>query len=241
MSIPEHRWGLAARTPPPDVVAACVAACLAAACLLGGGCFYNPNDRCSAGQQLNPDDLCVCLPNYVPVKRDITVIMPASSSELLPIDHCEPCAENQVATNGACVCRSGYVPGPSGCVPSNLGTACASDADCASGDQKSCRLPEGYCTSFGCATNADCSKDADYACASDGGGGTYCKRPPLNQGASCSTQGIDPTCGPEATVCALGACTVYGCAVDSDCSPSRKCCDLSAFSPGATLCLGACP
>ena len=87
-------------------------------------------------------------------------------------------------------------------------------ADCASGDQKSCRLPEGYCTSSGCTTNADCSKDADYACATDAGG-SYCKRPPLNQGKACSTQGVDPTCGSEATVCALGACAVYGCSVDS--------------------------
>jgi hypothetical protein len=207
-----------------------------------GGCLYDARARCSAGEQLDENDICVCLPNYVPVARAITVITPASASEHLPIDHCAPCGDNQVATNGACVCRSGYVLGPGGCVPSNLGTACTADADCASGDAKLCRLPEGYCTSQGCATNADCSKDADYACAVDPAG-NYCKRPPLNQGAACTTQGVDPACGPEATVCALGACTVFGCAVDSDCSPSRKCCDVSRFSMGAmaTLCLAACP
>src|SRR5581483_12468002 len=101
MSIHEPRRG-AARKPQADVAAGCVTAIgLAVACLLAaGGCLYNPNDRCSAGEQLDDDDLCVCLPNYVPIKRDITVIMPASSSELIPIDHCEPCAENQVVTNG---------------------------------------------------------------------------------------------------------------------------------------------
>ena len=61
------------------------------------------------------------------------------------------------------------------------------------------------------------------------------------QGAPCSTQGMDPVCGDEAPICALGACTVLGCQVDADCSPSRKCCDLSRFSPGATLCLESCP
>jgi hypothetical protein len=225
MSIREHRQGV-------SLLATYVVAAV--------GCLYNPSDRCSAGEQLDENDLCVCMPNYVPVKRDVTVIAPASPNEVFPVDHCEPCGANQVVTNGACACASGYVAGPTGCVASNLGTACTGGADCASGDAKSCRLPEGYCTTFGCATNADCGKDADYACASDAGG-SYCKRPPLNQGKACSTQGVDPTCGPEATVCALGSCTVYGCSVDSDCSPSRKCCDLSAVSPGTTLCLGSCP
>ena len=72
-----------------------------------GGCFYSPSDRCSAGEQLDENDICVCMTNYAPVKRDITVITPASSSELVPIDHCEPCAANQVVSNGACVCGSG--------------------------------------------------------------------------------------------------------------------------------------
>ena len=232
MSIHENRWEALAGKRSALVVAACL--------LAAGGCLYNPKDRCSAGEQLDDDDICVCMPNYVPVKRDITEIMPASSTELVPIDHCEPCAANQVVVNGACACQSGSFPGANGCVASNLGTPCGADADCASGDQKSCRLPEGYCTSAGCATNADCSKDADYACAI-GTSGTYCKRPPLEQGKACTMQGLDPTCGTEATVCALGACTVYGCTFDSDCSPSRKCCDLSASSPGATLCLEACP
>lgn len=232
MSIRENRWEALAGKRSALFVAACL--------LAAGGCLYNPKDRCSAGEQLDEDDICVCMPNYVPVKRDITVIMPATPTELTPIDHCEPCAANQVVVNGACACQSGYFAGASGCVASNLGTPCGVDADCASGDQKSCRLPEGYCTSAGCATNADCSKDADYACAT-GTSGTYCKRPPVNQGKACTTQGVDPTCGTEATVCALGACAVYGCTADSDCSPSRKCCDLSAFSPGATLCLGTCP
>jgi hypothetical protein len=210
--------------------------CLAAVAV---SCLYDPHNRCSAGEQLDENDVCVCLPDHVPIKRDITIVTP-TVGERVPTAYCAPCGDNQVVSNETCVCRSGYVAGPNGCVPSNLGTTCAADADCASGDAKFCRLPDGYCTSSGCATNADCSKDADYACATDPAG-SYCKRPPLKQGAPCSTQGMDPVCGTEAPICALGACTVLGCMVDTDCSPSRKCCDLSRFSPGVTLCLAVCP
>jgi hypothetical protein len=214
-----------------------VAACLAA---LAAGCLYDPNDRCSAGQQLDVNDVCVCLPDHVSVKRDITIVVPAIPGEHIPAAYCAPCGENQVVSNDVCVCSPGYVAGAGGCVPSNLGSSCAGDADCASGDAKFCRLPQGYCTSTGCTGNDGCSQDADYACAIDPTG-NYCKRPPLKQGTPCMTQGMDPVCGDEAPICALGACAVIGCVVDADCSPSRKCCDLSRFSPGVTLCLGSCP
>jgi hypothetical protein len=205
-------------------------------------CLYDPADRCSPGQVVDPGGVCICAPNHVPVRSDITVVMPAAPAAPVPIDHCVPCGERQVVRGDACVCTPGYVTGPGGCVPSNLGAACAGDADCATGDATTCRLPEGYCTTRGCASNAECNADADYACVPDAAaGGTYCKRPPLNQDKACTTQGVDPTCGNEAPVCALGACTVLGCAVDTDCSPRRKCCDLSRFSPGVTLCLEACP
>ena len=206
---------------------------------VAAGCLYDPNDRCSPGEQLDPNDVCVCLPGYVPIKRDITIVTP-TPGEHVPVAYCAPCGENQVVSGEVCVCRSGYVDSPNGCTPSNLGASCAADADCAAGDAKFCRLPEGYCTSQGCTSNADCSMDADYACATDPAG-KYCKRPPLKQGAPCTTQGMDPICGTEAPICALGACSVLGCMVDTDCSPSRKCCDLSRFSPGVTLCLGSCP
>jgi hypothetical protein len=207
---------------------------------VAGGCLYDAKDRCSAGQVPSENDVCICLPNHVPVNRDITVITPAAGSRRVPIAYCAPCGENEIVVNEACVCAPGYVKGAGGCMASNLGTACTADADCASGDATFCRLPDGYCTSQGCASNADCSADADYACAADPAG-AYCKRPPLNQGAACATQGVDPLCGPEAPICALGACSVLGCTVDGDCSPSRKCCDLGAFAPGVTLCLGVCP
>jgi hypothetical protein len=129
-----------------------------------------------------------------------------------------------------------------GCDPSNLGNACASDADCAAGDQKFCRLPEGYCTKQGCAGNADCNTVADYACATTATP-PFCKRPPVGEGRACTMMGPDPACGPEAPLCALNRCTVSGCKIDADCSPSRKCCDITKFGqPGLMLCLpGACP
>ncbi len=226
------------RRPLMCVGAACL---VAAAVAAAASCLYDPKDRCSAGEQLDENDVCVCLPDYVPVKRDITVIAPATTTEQVPTAYCVPCGENQVVSNETCVCKSGYVAGPGGaCIASNLGTTCASDADCAASDAKFCRLPEGYCTSQGCTSNADCSKDADYGCVDDPAG-KYCKRPPLKQGAPCTTQGMDPVCGDEAPICALGQCNVIGCTVDTDCSPSRKCCDLSRFSPGVTLCLASCP
>lgn len=212
--------------------------------VLGSGCLYDGAQRCGPGEVLNATalEVCVCAPGTVPVYRDITVLVPASPTELQPFSSCVPCGANEAISGDKCVCAAGFARGPAGCMPSNLGAACAADADCAAGDQAYCRLPEGYCTQSGCATNADCNADADYACATTATP-TYCRRPPLGQGNACTMSGPDPACAQEASLCILNACATAGCQTDSDCSPSRRCCDFTDVGqPGLTACLaGACP
>lgn len=207
------------------------------------GCLYDASERCGPGEVLNQGDSCVCAPGNVPVYRNITVLSPVSATEQRPFTACVPCGTNQVIKGDQCVCAAGFVMGAAGCVPSNLGAPCAAEADCAAGDQTHCRLPEGYCTKQGCATNADCNADADYACAATATP-PYCKRPPVGEGRACTMQGLDPACTAEAPVCVFNGCvTLPGCKVDGDCSPSRKCCDFTKFGQaGITFCLaGACP
>ena len=212
-----------------------------------GACLYHSDDVCSPGEVKDPaTDACVCGPNTVPVKRPVTVLFPKPTDQAL-VSMCAPCGEHSRAQGGACVCDEGYVSGPSGCVRGdlgNLGAACASDDDCAGGPNPHCQRGTGagpdYCTTTGCASNADCNGAADYACAT-GASPTFCRRAPLDQGKACTMQGLDPSCGAEAPICGLGQCFAIGCASDGDCSPSRRCCDLSAFQPGVHACLAACP
>lgn len=210
-------------------------------------CIYDKNDACSPGEVKDPTtDACVCPPNTIPKKRtDIQVLAPQASDKPI-ITMCESCGAHASVKDGACVCDTGYVMGQGGCVAGNLGTACASDGDCANGDSQHCQIAAGatagYCTTTGCASNAQCNAAANYACATSGGT-SFCRRPPTNEGNTCTAQGLDPTCGAEAPVCLLGHCTAIGCAADGDCSASRKCCDLSALSPqsaGVHACLEAC-
>jgi hypothetical protein len=218
-------------------------AVITAGAAMTAGCLYDESARCGAGEVLDMADNCVCAPGNVPVYRDITVLMPVSPTEAKPFSSCKPCGANQMVRADKCVCAPGFAQGATGCVASNLGATCTADADCASGDQKFCSLPAGYCTKSGCATNADCNTDADYACATTATP-PYCKRPPLGQGAACTAAQGDPACTAEAPVCAVGSCVPPpGCKVDGDCTPSRKCCDLTNVGqPGLTLCLaGACP
>jgi len=201
----------------------------------GPACIYHADDPCSPGEVQDPaSGNCVCAPNSVPVKRSITVLMPQPGDQPL-VSMCVPCGANEEIVAGACVCIAGYVMGTSGCLLSNLGVACTSDDACLGGEASHCQLgaggTTGYCTTTGCTSNGDC-QGANYACVM-GAPGSYCRRPPLNEGAVCTTQAIDPACGAEAPLCLLGHCTFIGCASDGDCSPSRKCCDLSKFQAGA--------
>jgi hypothetical protein len=213
----------------------------AALAMGGGGCLYDASTRCGPGEVIADGLMCVCAPGNVPVYRDITVPAPSNPAGQRPFSSCTPCGSNEVASGDKCACALGFVRDAAGCTASNLGVTCASAADCAAGDQTYCRLPEGYCTKMGCATNADCNVEADYGCSTKDSP-AYCKRPPVGQGAACTMQGPDPACSAEASLCVLNACSVAGCQTDADCSPRRKCCDLAKFGqPGLTLCLGACP
>jgi hypothetical protein len=207
-----------------------------------GACLYDAGAACGPGEVLDPSEVCVCAPGNVPVYRNITVLSPVNPAQKLPFVACQPCGTNETISGDKCVCAAGFVRSATGCVPSNLGATCASDLDCAAGDQPYCRLPGGYCTKANCASSADCNADADYACATTATP-PYCKRPPLGQGGACTMMGPDPACMSEAPLCAQNACTAAGCQTDADCSPRRKCCDFSKFGQaGLTLCLaGVCP
>lgn len=211
------------------------------AAAIGAGCLYDAAKRCGDGATLNASEVCVCAPGHVPVYRDINILQPSTPTEKPPFSSCRPCGEHEVPSGDQCACAVGYVRKATGCEPSNLGATCAADADCASGDATYCQLPAGYCTSKGCAGNADCNTAADYACATTATP-PYCKRPPVGQGGACTMLGPDPACATEAPICVLGGCAPMGCKTDGDCSPSRHCCDFTKFGqPGVTLCLGSCP
>ena len=211
-------------------------------------CIYDKNDACSPGEVKDPTtDACVCPPNSIPVKRPITVLGAQPTDQPL-ISMCQVCTEHSSVVNGACVCDSGFVMGTSGCVESNLGATCASDNDCLNGDSHHCQIAtgatSGYCTTTGCTSNAECKTAAHYACVTNADT-SFCRRPPmpLNEGNACTMQGLDPTCGAEAPVCLIGKCVAIGCTDDTGCSPTRKCCDLSALSPqsaGVHACLETC-
>jgi hypothetical protein len=204
-------------------------------------CIYDADQRCAPGEVLDQDERCICAANHVPVLRDITVIVAADPTAAKPREGCEACGENELAQGNTCVCVEGFVRNGEACVASNLGAACAADADCANGDNTKCRLPEGYCTTSGCAANDDCNVAADFACDRNEAE-AYCRRPPVGQGNACTSMGFDPSCPADAPICALGACAPAGCTGDAECSPSRRCCDLSAFvGQPLTLCMGGCP
>lgn len=220
---------------------------LALLACVGAGCIYDAKDVCSPGQvQDRTLDQCICAPNHVPVKRPITVLAPTAGDAPL-IAQCVPCGEHSTATGDKCVCEAGFVQGANGCVTSNLGIACATDIDCQNGDANHCEVgtgatsASGYCTTTGCTATPECNVASDYACVV-GTDSSFCRRPPMNEGKVCTMQGPDPVCGMAAPFCILGGCASIACATDGDCSPSRKCCDLSVFSPGLHACLGgACP
>lgn len=209
---------------------------------LSTACAFDADERCGPGEFLNEAGSCACSPNHVPDPRGIMVLVNDNPTAPAPREGCVACGANEEVKNDACVCVAGMVRGASGCQASDLGKSCTSSADCAGGDATFCRLPEGYCTTAACSASAPCNAEADYRCEGSGAD-AYCQRAPQGQGAACTMQGPDPMCSAEAPFCASNTCHVPGCMTDDDCSPSRNCCDLSAFgAPGLTLCMaGGCP
>lgn len=214
--------------------------------LLLSGCLVDEDNPCSPGEEQNAEDYCVCQPNHVPVSRNLII---GGSDDRLR-DGCEPCGDNEVAEGSQCVCADGFVQGPDGCITSNLGSACSSDAECATGDQTFCA--EGaYCSSAGCAGDDDCVTAAGYICVDDGGS-SFCRRPPTGEGAACAFNPANPIagCGDqgfEAQVCfplgANGPECVSICDPAADlCSAGRECCPIDDGSGNVTpLCLEGCP
>jgi hypothetical protein len=208
---------------------------------LSSACLYDADARCSPGEILNQDQMCVCADNHVPLSRDIKVVVASDPTAATLRAGCEACGENEIAQGEACVCVDGFVKSGDACVASNLGALCASNDDCAAGDNTYCKMPAGYCTTSGCATDEECNASADFACDRNAPE-SYCRRPPIGQGMPCTAMGIDPACPAESPMCVLNTCNPVGCTGETDCSPSRTCCDLSAFAgQPLTLCMGGCP
>jgi hypothetical protein len=191
-------------------------------------CVYDGDQRCGPHQRLLSADRCECEAGYVP-----------------GAEGCEPCAENEEESAGACVCVAGFARPAEGAlcepIPSELGTACdTEDAPCPGLDYPLCHVTEGtagYCTSA-CAEDEAC--EGGYRCHEDGAD-SYCRRPPVGYGAACATD--DDCAAGEATFCETirtNQCLVPCSAGHTEsCFEGEVCCDFAVFAP---ICVpaGAC-
>jgi hypothetical protein len=195
------------------------------------GCVLDASDRCGPNQMVSGEiEVCVCVPNAVYTAMG-----------------CVLCGANEVPGATACECATGFARGGSGAcepVPAGLGVACTAATPCTDTTYNTCAsapIGDGYCTSTGCASNADCT--GGYACDLTASP-PYCKRPPLGAGMSCTSNA--DCAGTEATYCdtfVQHACLVEGCAVSpNNCFSGTECCDLSAFGIPMPICIpqGAC-
>jgi hypothetical protein len=197
-------------------------------CLSFAACLAEQG-KCSAHQELNAADLCVCERGYVP------------DEHLL----CKRCGENEISRGDSCECKDGYErDAKEGCVEqtsTSLGASCSGDTDCQA-DSPHCEASaaEPYCTRLDCTEADGCS--GGYACDlhSDP---PMCLRPPSGLGDSCTTQ--EDCAGKEASYCETNRaknCLVPNCQTDEDCFIGWECCDLTTFGLPA-LCVreAACP
>jgi hypothetical protein len=201
--------------------------------LLASSCLYDANDRCDPSQRFDADSgVCLCIGNTVPGAHG-----------------CVACPAHELAQSGSCSCEIGYARPPAGgdcaLIPAALGAACdPSGNDCSNSAYPTCQAVAsggGYCTSSGCASNADCS--GGYACNTSGSA-SYCQRPPTGVGQTCTSSA--DCANSEATYCETlqsHVCLVQGCSKSpDDCFSGNACCDLTTLGL-PTLCLpaGACP
>ena len=157
-------------------------------------------------------------------------------------DSCIACGENEVAVAGECQCEEGYgrTSADGACEEVAAGTPvlggrCAADDECfdpygycvsAEGD--------GYCSSTGCSSNADC--EAEWTCTEDSDL-SFCRRPPTGLGEACGSS--DDCRDFEASYCEMvqsKACQEAGCGKGVPCHADWACCDYTAFF-GTTLCI----
>jgi hypothetical protein len=164
-------------------------------------------------------------------------------SSCLPANVCGP---GQVQTPaGYCACAPGHAPEASGkpfcvAVPSAVGRACSESKPCDVLPYDRCQPAatggEGYCTTAGCTTSADCP--SGYAC-DRASTPSYCRRPPVGQGKACTANG--DCAGQEAGLCGspyLNQCLVEGCTVSpNNCHEGWTCCDLTGLGLAKSLCL----
>jgi len=223
---------------------AAVARLLSTACaaLLGftaDSCLIE-DDRCGPNQVKATNGLyaCVCEPGYVTSALGYG---------------CDACGENEESMGDKCVCKAGFNRS-SDTAPceaaqgSELGSACSESDPCvAPNDFCALSEDEPYCTTQGCKRNDDCP--ANWRCDTSGDEG-FCNRPPSGFGDPC--QSSADCAGKEASYCEslmTHVCIVNNCLpAPEDCPSQNVCCDVSAFVPGASLCVaisalsdGKCP
>lgn len=215
------RWSLAAGAGLALSLLSCLVADGDAACgahqvqVRGAGLLYC---RCESGFVIDDDDI-----------------------------GCKPCGENEDSDGRTCTCKPGYArtPGGGACTESSLGSACSSDAECA-GDSALCVLDgaDGYCSSEGCASSADCQPN--WYCE-QAESTSVCKKPPDGYRQPCEAPG--DCAGTAATFCdsfQSHSCLIQGCGSGSPCPGDWSCCEIAVL--GVTLCIeptglvdGACP
>ena len=182
-------------------------------------CVYDGDHRCGPHQQILDNDRCGCDDGYVPGTAG-----------------CVPCGDNEVASNGECLCVEGYArpATDAACdpIPDALGVACDTDsAPCPAGKYSLCQVTDetsGYCTNT-CSEATDC--DGGYRCHEDGAE-SYCRRPPVGYLDACES---DADCQGEATFCetirthqCLVPCSAGNTGV---CFEGEVCCNFSLFEP----------
>lgn len=187
--------------------------------LLPLACVYDDGQRCGPHQRIISNDRCACEEGFV-----------ASDAG------CVPCAENEKATNGECICVDGFARPADGAacepIPQELGAACDAEGGACSDKFPLCHVADSgssYCTNS-CKTDADCT--GGFKCHEDDAG-NYCRRQALGYGDSCES---DADCaGKEASYCetlSRNICLVPCSAGHTDgCFEGESCCDFVVFAP----------
>ncbi len=182
-------------------------------------CVYDADQRCGPHQQILDNDRCGCEDGFVP-----------------GTSRCIPCDDNEIASNGECLCVDGYARAAAddACepIPDTLGVACDMDGTpCPDGKYTLCHVTDGtsgYCTSA-CSGTSEC--DGGYRCHDDGAA-SYCRRPPVGYLEPCET---DAQCTGEATFCETirtHQCLVPCSAGHTDgCFEAEVCCNFVIFEP----------
>lgn len=228
--------------------------------LLVPGCVLDTEDRCGPNQVLwTNDQRCICAEGTA---FTATGCVPCGENEVgtaagcvcadgyaraSATEACTQCGENASATPTGCVCDAGFSrssPGEScmAIASGGSGSPCTSEPDCTNPDYPYCQIGitgDGYCTSAGCATDADCADG--FSCVTSSSP-SVCRLPPEGAGVPCAT----PTecAGTEALFCdtfVSHTCLVQDCSLaPNDCFPGMECCNVGAGIPLICIPAGSC-